>query len=112
MSFEVASKSPARENKKNAANGSKVSVAWIKSLARRRLILDVRLLGGASGIQSGHTVSPALLFVVAEAFRFTGPTVPEDMGSGDVLGFADWAGHQIISMTRFAPPSTSDSYHT
>ena len=73
------------------ATARSASVVSSTLLARRRLIRIVRLLGGARGIQSFHAFPPTLLFLVAEALGFTGPTVPEDVGSGDVFGFADWA---------------------
>ena len=79
------------------ATARRLSVVSATSCARRRLIRNVRLLGGASGIQSLHAFSPSLLFLVAEALGFTGPTVPEDVGNGDVFGFADCADHIAVT---------------
>lgn len=56
---------------------------------------DVLRLRTSLGVQSLHALSPALPVRLGDRLGFAFATVPEDVGSGDVLGFADWAGHRM-----------------
>ena len=51
------------------------------------------------GVQSLHALASAESVSFRDRLGFAFATVPEDVGSGDVLGFADWAVHTTSIVT-------------
>ena len=50
------------------------------------------------GVQSLHALASAESIGFRDGIRYAFATVPEDVGSGDIFGFADWAVHALRSL--------------